>query len=118
VRRAFCENCGTDAVGLARSYTDKRRLELAQAQELTVPPAFARAQRLLIQSLQASVTDDQALVAWTVARRDGGNAQAAFVRANQIGAQATRLKRQLQRAYRQQRQAATRRTPARLPEIF
>jgi len=93
-------------------------LELAQAQELTVPPAFARAQRLLIQSLQASVTDDQALVAWTVARRDGGNAQAAFVRANQIGAQATRLKRQLQRAYRQQRQAATGRTPARLPEIF
>jgi hypothetical protein len=107
------------AVALARSYTDQRRLELAQARALTVPPAFASAHGLLIRSLQASVADDQALVAWTVARRDGsGNAQAAFDRANRIGAQATALKQQFLRAYAQQRQAATGRSPASLPEIF
>jgi hypothetical protein len=109
----------SDAVALARSFTEKRRLELAQARALTVPPAFASAQRLLIRSLQASVLDDQALVAWTAARRDGsGNVQAAFDRANRIGAQATALKQQFLRVYGQQRQAGTGRSPASLPDIF
>jgi len=107
------------AVALARSYADQRRLELAKARALTVPPAFASAQALLIRSLQASVADDEALVAWTVARRDGsGNAQAAFDRANRIGAHATALKQQFLRAYAQQRQTATGRSPASLPDIF
>jgi hypothetical protein len=109
----------SEAVALARSYAFKRSLELARARALTVPPAFALAQSLLIRSLQASVADDQALVAWTVARRDGsGNAQAAFDRANRIGAQATALKQQFLRVYGQQRQAATGRSPASLPDIF
>jgi hypothetical protein len=107
------------AVTLARSYADQRRQELAQARALTVPPAFALAEGLLIRSLQASVADDQSLVAWTVARRDGsGNAQAAFDRANRIGAQATALKQQFLRVYGQQRQATTGRSPASLPDIF
>lgn len=107
------------AVALARSYADQRRLQLAQARALTVPPAFALAQGLLIRSLQASLADDQALVAWTVARRDGfGDPQAAFNRANRIGAQATALKQQFLRVYGQQRQAATGRSPASLPDIF
>ncbi|MFY9580966.1 MAG: hypothetical protein WAQ33_16760, partial [Gaiellaceae bacterium] len=107
------------AVVLARSYADQRRLELAKARALTVPPVFASAHALLIRSLQASVADDEALVAWTVARRDGsGNAQAAFETANRIGAQATALKQQFLRAYAQQRQTATGRSPASLPDIF
>ena len=107
------------AVALARSYADQRRLELANAQTLTVPPAFASAHGLLIRSLQASVADDEALVSWTIARRDGsGNAQAAFEKANRIGAQATALKQQFLRAYAQQRQTATGRSPASLPDTF
>jgi hypothetical protein len=107
------------AVAVARSYTEQRRLELAQARALTVPPAFAPAHGLLIRALQASLADDQALVAWTVARRDGsGTAKAEFDRANRIGAQATALKQQFLRAYGQQRQAATGRSPTSLPDIF
>ena len=107
------------AVALARSYADQRRRELANAQTLTVPPAFASAHGLLIRSLQASVADDEALVSWTIARRDGsGNAQAAFEMANRIGAQATALKQQFLRAYAQQRQTATGRSPASLPDTF
>jgi hypothetical protein len=64
------------------------------------------------------VADDQALVAWTVARRDAsGNAQAAFERANRIGTQATALKQRFLRAYAQQRQTATRRTGKRAPIV-
>jgi hypothetical protein len=107
------------AVTLARSFADERRQELAQAGALTVPPAFAPAHGLLIRALQASLADDQALVAWTVARRDGsGNAKAEFARANRIGTQATALKRQFLRAYGKQRQAATGHSPASLPDIF
>lgn len=107
------------AVVLARSYADRRRLELANARALTVPPAFASAHGLLIRSLQASVADDEALVAWTVARRDGsGNARAAFETANRIGAQATALKQQFLLAYAQQRQTTTGRRPASLPDSF
>jgi hypothetical protein len=123
--RSFVPRAASDAISrsnavvLARSYADERRLELAQARALTVPPAFAQAQGLLIRSLQASVADDQALVAWTVARRDGvGDAQAAFDRANRIGAQATALKQQFLRVYGQERQAATGLSSASLPDIF
>jgi hypothetical protein len=45
-------------------------------------------------------------------------AQAAFDRANRIGAQATALKQQFLRVYGQQRQATTGRSPASLPDIF
>lgn len=109
----------SEAVTAARSYLDQRRLELARAQALTVPAAFASAQGLLIRALQLSAADDEALVAWAVARRDNsGNAQAALAQANQIGAQATALKQQFLRVYGQQRQAATGRSPASLPDIF
>jgi hypothetical protein len=64
----------------------------SKARALTSPPTFAAAHGLVIRSLQTSVADDQALVAWTVACRDGsGNAQAAFESANRIGTQATAL---------------------------
>jgi hypothetical protein len=103
----------------ARSYLNQRRLELQQAQALTVPPAFVLAHDVLIRSLQASVADDQALVAWTVARRDGsGNEQGALDQVNRIGARATALKQQFLRVYGRQRQAATGRSPASLPAIF
>lgn len=123
--RSFVPRAGSDAisrsaaVAQARSYVDERRLELARMQALTVPSSFALAQRLLVRSLQVSVADDEALVAWTVARRDGsGNAKAALDRANRIGARATALKKQFLRAYGQQRQAATGLSPASLPDIF
>jgi hypothetical protein len=107
------------AVAAARSFVDQRRVELEQAQALTVPDQFAPAQGLLIRSLQASAADDEALVAWTVARRDGaGSAQASLDEANRIGAQATALKRQFLREYGRQRQAATGRSTASLPDIF
>jgi hypothetical protein len=109
----------TAAVTLARSYADQRRLELEQAQALTAPPAFALTQQLLIRSLQASLADDQALVAWALARRDAsGNAQAAFDRATRIGAQATALKQQFLRAYGPRRQAATGLSAGTLPNNF
>jgi hypothetical protein len=107
------------AVAAANSYLGQRRLELEQARALSVPSQFALAHGLLIRSLEASVADDQALVAWTVARRDGsGNAQAALDEVNRLGAQATGLKQQFLRVYGQQRQAATGRSPASLPNIF
>lgn len=123
--RSFIPRATSDAISrgaavvAARSFVDQRRLELEQAQALTVPARFALAQGLLIRSLQASVADDEALVAWTVARRDGvGNAQASLDEVNRIGAQATALKQQFLREYGRQRQAATGRTPASLPDIF
>jgi Double zinc ribbon len=107
------------AVNLARSLADQRRRELAQTQGLTVPQAFASAQRLLLRSFQASLADDEALIAWAVARRDGsGNARAAFERANRLGARATALKRQFLRVFGQQRRAATGLSPASLPDDF
>ena len=123
--RSFVPRAASDAisrsqaVALARSYLRTRRLELAQARALRAPTAFAPAQRLLLRSLQASVADDQALVDWTVARRDGsGGAQAAFDRANRIGTQATALKQQFLRVYGPPRQTTTGRSPASLPDIF
>jgi len=122
---SFVSRAASDAIGRgeavtsARSFADKRRSELVQARALIVPPAFAPTQELLIRSLQASFADDQALVAWTLARRDGsGDAQAAFDRANRIGAQATALKRQFLRVYGHQRQAAAGLSPATLPDTF
>jgi hypothetical protein len=107
------------AVNLARSLAEQRRRELAQTQGLTVTQAFASAQRLLLRSFQASLADDEALIAWAVARRDGsGNARAAFERANRLGARATALKRQFLRVYGQQRRAATGLSPASLPDDF
>jgi hypothetical protein len=65
-----------------------------------------------------SVQDDQALLTWATARRDGTSAQAAFAQANQLGAQATALKKQFLRVYGQARQQATGQSPASLPTIF
>jgi hypothetical protein len=107
------------AVSLARSLADERRRELAQVQALTVPQGFASAQRLLLQSFQASLADDEALIAWAVARRDGSrDASAAFERANRLGARATVLKRQFLRVYGQQRRTATGQRPGSLPNDF
>ncbi len=123
--RSFVPRAASDAINrsvavtLARSYVERRRLELEQAQALTVPKAFASAQQLLVLSLQASLTDDQALVAWTTVRRDGSAyARAAFARANRLGAQATALKQQFLRVYGPRRQAATGLSPASLPDNF
>jgi hypothetical protein len=120
VSRAASNAIGrNEAVALARSFAAKRRSELVDTQALIVPPTFAPAHGLLIRALQASLADDRALVAWTVARRDGsGEAQAAFDRANRIGAQASALKRQFLRVYGQQRQSATGLTSATLPDTF
>jgi Double zinc ribbon len=118
-RAARDEMSRSAAVIAAQSYLGQRRLELGRAQALGIPPEFAPAQALLVRSLQVSVADDEALVAWTLARRDGaGNAQAAFAQANRLGAQATTLKRQFLRVYGPLRQRATGRAPGSLPGIF
>ena len=107
------------AVVVARSYLSQRQRELVRAQTLNPPPEFAPAQALLIRSLQASVADDEALLSWTLARRDGtGSAQADFREANRLGAQATRFKRQFLRVYGRLRQQATGRSPSSIPAIF
>jgi hypothetical protein len=123
--RSFIPRASSDAisrgaaVAAARSYLAQRQVELSRAEALQVPPAFAPAQALLIRALRLSVEDDQALVAWAVARRDGSaNAQAAFAEANQLGAQATAQKKQFLRVYGQARQQATGRSPTSLPDIF
>jgi hypothetical protein len=123
--RSFVPRAASDsidrstAVTLARSYVGQRRVELAQARALTVPSAFASAQQLLLRSLEASLADDQALLIWTVARRDGsGDTRAAFARANRLGAQATALKQQFLRVYGPQRQATTGLSPESLPANF
>jgi hypothetical protein len=109
----------SEAVALARSFANKRRSELVQTRALIVPATFAPAHGLLLRALQASLADDEALLAWTLARRDGsGDAQAAFDRANRIGAHATVLKRRFLRVYGQQRQAAARLNPRTLPATF
>lgn len=107
------------AVTRAQSFANQRQQELTQAEALAAPPEFARAQGLLIRALQASVADDQAIVAWMVARRDGTrNAKAAFEHANELGAQATAIKRQFLRIYGPQRQSAIGQSPATLPNSF
>jgi hypothetical protein len=123
--RSFVPRAASDsidrstAVTLARSYVAQRRVELAQARALTVPSAFASAQQLLLRSLEASLADDQALVIWTVAHRDGsGETSAAFARANRLAAQATALKQQFLRVYGPQRQATTGLIPESLPASF
>jgi double zinc ribbon protein len=120
VPRAARDEISRDqAVSAASSYLRQRQRELAQAQQLNPPPDFSRAQGLLIRALQASVADDEALLAWTQARRDGtGNAQAEFQQANRLGAQATRFKRQFLRVYGSLRRQATGRSTASLPAIF
>jgi Double zinc ribbon len=120
VPRAARDKISRDqAVAAARSYLSQRQRELVQAQMLNPPPEFAPAQALLIRSLQASVADDEALLAWTLARRDGtGSAQADFREANRLGAQATRLKQQFLRTYGRLRRQATGRSPSSLPAIF
>ncbi|HEY7017531.1 MAG TPA: zinc ribbon domain-containing protein [Gaiellaceae bacterium] len=108
-----------EAVSMARSYVAQRQLELNRARALRVPSAFAPSQSLLLRSLESSVADDEALVAWAVARRDGGgNAQAAFEQANRLGAHATALKKTFLRVYGQERQQTTGRSPETLPDIF
>jgi hypothetical protein len=108
-----------EAVADARSYLNQRRLELAQAQRLQVPDDFAEAQSLLVRSLEASVADDQALIAWAVARRDdSGTAKAAFTEANRLGARATTLKRRFLRVYGLLRQQATGHPSRTLPAFF
>jgi hypothetical protein len=120
VPRAARDKISRDqAVAAARSYLSQRQRELLQAQMLNSPSEFAPAQALLIRSLQASVADDEALLNWTLARREGtGSAQADFQEANRLGAQATRLKRQFLRVYGRLRQQATGQTAASLPAIF
>lgn len=123
--RSFVPRAASDAIDrsaavtLARSYVEQRRLQLEQAGAFNVPPEFASAQQLLLRSLQASLADDQALVIWTVARRDGsGDTRAAFARVNRVGAQATALKQQFLRVYGPSRQAATGLSPGSLPDTF
>jgi hypothetical protein len=123
--RSFIPRAASDAISrnaavtLARSYVEQRRLELAQARALAAPPAFALAQHQLLRSLLASLADDEALVLWTVTRRDGsGDTRAAFARANRLGAQATALKQQFLQVYGPQRQAATGLSPGSLPDDF
>jgi hypothetical protein len=118
-RAARDEMSRSEAVAAARSYLSQRQLELARAQALSSPSEFGQAQALLIRALQASVADDEALVAWTLARRDGtGNARSAFQQANRLGAEATRFKRQFLRVYGPLRQQATGQSPGSLPAIF
>jgi hypothetical protein len=123
--RSFVPRAASDAIDrsaavtLARSYVEQRRLEVEQARTLTVPPAFAVAQQLLIRSLQASLADDRALVIWTAARRDGSrDTRAAFDRVNRLGARATALKQEFLRVYGPRRKAATGLTPGSLPHNF
>ncbi len=107
------------AVVLARSFANSRRVELERARALVVPAEFAQAHQLLVDSLQTSLDDDEALVAWTEARRDGtGGARAAFARANRIGTQATTQKRLFLRVYGPARRSATGLSPASLPTDY
>jgi Domain of unknown function (DUF4282) len=82
------------------------------------PSGFETAHGLLIRSFDASLADDEALVAWTVARRNGGNGQALFAQANRLGARATALKRQFLREYGPRRRIATGQSPRTLPTDF
>jgi len=123
--RAFVPQASTDtisrgeAVRLARSYLAKRKLQLAQARTLVPPPELRDSQRLLLAAFAASLADDQALVDWTVARRDGdAGAPAALDRATQLGSRASAVKAVFRRTYGRERQASTGRPPTSLPKVF
>jgi Double zinc ribbon len=120
VRRAASDAIGRSAaVALARSHAEQRRAELERAGALVAPPGFARAHRLLVLSFQASLADDEALVAWALARQAGsGNARAAFDHANRLGARASGLKRRFLREYGLRRQIATGLSRRSLPSDF
>ena len=123
--RAFVPQASSDAIGrgeavrLARSYVAKRKLQLAQARTLVPPPELRDSQRLLLAAFAASLADDQALVDWTVARRDGdAGAPAALDRATQLGSRASAVKAVFRRTYGRERQASTGRPPTSLPKVF
>jgi hypothetical protein len=123
--RAFVPQASTDAISrgeavrLARSYLAKRKLQLAQARTLVPPPELRDSQRLLLAAFAASLADDQALVDWTVARRDGdAGAPAALDRATQLGSRASAVKAVFRRTYGRERQASTGRPPTSLPKVF
>jgi len=83
------------------------------------PPELRDSQRLLLAAFAASLADDQALVDWTVARRDGdAGAPAALDRATQLGSRASAVKAVFRRTYGRERRASTGRPPTSLPKVF
>ena len=123
--RAFVPQASSDAIGrgeavrLARSYLTKRKLHLARARTLLPPPELRDSHQLLLAAFAASVADDQALVDWTVARRNGdAGATAALDRATRLGSQASAVKAVFRRTYGRERQASTGRPPTSLPKVF
>ena len=123
--RAFVPQASSDAISrgevvrLARSYLTKRKLHLARARTLLPPPELRDSQQLLLAAFAASVADDQALVDWTVARRNGdAGATAALDRATRLGSQASAVKAVFRRTYGRERQASTGRPPTSLPKVF
>jgi hypothetical protein len=90
----------SDAAREAEGFVNERQNALQTVNALNTPPRFQHVQQLLVQSLQLSIADDQALADWASAKANGSSGQAEFDLANSIGRQASDEKRQFLTAYR------------------
>jgi hypothetical protein len=106
------------AIAQAEEFIGGRERAIQAVLRLRPPAAFRPAQRLLLQSLRLSLSDDRALLVWVQARANGGNATAALNEVNRIGGQTTAAKQQFRAVYGPERQAATGQSPASLPSSF
>lgn len=112
------EISGPDAITQAEAFTADREQALERVLASQPPAEFARAQRLLVQSLRLSIADDRALVAWAKVRNNGGDGQGELERVNDIGAQASAVKRRFLALYGRLRQTATGKAPSTLPDGY
>ena len=109
---------GAVAITQAEAFTADREQALERVLASQPPAEFARAQRLLIRSLQLSIADDRALVAWAKVRNNGGDGQGELERVNEIGAEASAVKRQFLGLYGRLRQTATGKASSSLPDGY
>lgn len=109
---------GPVAITQAEAFTADREQALERVLASQPPAEFARAQRLLVKSLQLSIADDRALVAWATVRNNGGDGQGELERVNDIGAQASGVKRQFLALYGRLRETATGKAPSSLPDGY
>jgi hypothetical protein len=106
------------ALAHADGFVRERQQALQAAENLEPPAEFAAAHQLLVESLRVSLVDDRALHAWVQALAAGAPGQPQLDRVNQLGAQATALKRSFLSLYVRVRKHATGKSPASLPSSY
>jgi len=82
------------AVVEAADYVAQRRTDLREMRSLVPPEVFEGTHAELIRSLELSLADDEALLAWAQARANGFDSSAALARVNSLGLETSAAKKQ------------------------